>query len=203
MEKFDFFEYSPLYKQMMILQALSEGITSHSEISLKAGIVPSLVNKYLKSFLSDELVEKVEGKYKLTNKGLIKLNYLRLAYLSEISELYKNIEVKFQDVFLKLVGKKDICIYGAGVVGKMLFRLIANKEKFNVIAFLDDDKNKVGTKIEGVPVLSLETNIQADALIVASFKNVDKMCEKALRKGFRNVYSVEFLGDKLKLVWRG
>lgn len=203
MEGFNFFEYSPLYRQMMILQALSEGLTSHSEIALKAGIVPSLVNKYLKSFLADGLVKKEEGKYKLTPQGVVKLNYLRLAYLSEIAQLYKDIEIRFQDVFLKLVGKRDICIYGAGVVGKMLFGLIANKEKFNIVAFLDEDEKKINTKIEGLPVLPLNTKLNVDAVIVASFKNAEIMAKKALEYGFRNVYAVDFIGEKLRLIWKG
>uniref|UniRef100_A0A7C5Y9A9 Nucleoside-diphosphate sugar epimerase n=1 Tax=Fervidobacterium nodosum TaxID=2424 RepID=A0A7C5Y9A9_9BACT len=203
MEGFNFFEYSPLYRQMMILQALSEGLTSHSEIALKAGIVPSLVNKYLKSFLADGLVKKEEGKYKLTPQGVVKLNYLRLAYLSEIAQLYKDIEIRFQDVFLKLVGKRDICIYGAGVVGKMLFGLIANKEKFNIVAFLDEDEKKINTKIEGLPVLPLNTKLNVDAVIVASFKNAEIMAKKALEYSFRNVYAVDFIGEKLRLIWKG
>lgn len=203
MEGFNFFEYSPLFRQMMILQALSEGLKSHNEIALKAGIVPSLVNKYLKSFLHDGLVKKEEGKYKLTPQGVVKLNYLRLAYLSEIAQLYKDIEIRFQDVFLKLVGKKDICIYGAGVVGKMLFGLITNKEKFNVVAFLDEDEKKINTKIEGLPVLPLNTKLNVDAVIVASFKNAEIMAKKALENGFRNVYAVDFVGEKLRLVWKG
>lgn len=203
MKDFSFFEYSSLFRQMMILQALSEGITSHNEIALKARIVPSLVNKYLKSFLNDGLVRKEEGKYKLTHEGIVKMNYWRLAYFCEIAQLYKDIEIKFQDIFLKLVGKRDICIYGAGVVGKMLFELIANKEKINVLAFLDEDEKKIGTKIEGIPVLGLDTFIQVDAIIVASFKNADLMVEKALKSGFKNIYTVEFMKDRLRLLWKG
>ncbi|MGB9614466.1 MAG: winged helix-turn-helix domain-containing protein [Fervidobacterium sp.] len=203
MENFEFFEYSPLYRQMMILQALSQGNVTHSELALKAGIVPSLVNKYLKTFLTEGTVEKVGGKYKLSDKGIVKLNYLRLAYLSEISQLYKDIELKFQDIFLKLIGKRDVAIYGAGVVGKMLLRLMSNKEKFNIVAFIDEDDSKVGTKIEGVPVISFDTHIQSDAIIIASFKNAEQMSKKALNKGYRNIYSVEFSGDRLRLVWRG
>ncbi|MGQ9855349.1 MAG: winged helix-turn-helix domain-containing protein [Fervidobacterium sp.] len=203
MENFTFFEYSPLYRQMAILQALSEGITKHSEIALKAGIVPSLVNKYLKSFESEGLVQKSGNKYLLTENGQIKLNYLRLSYLSEISQMYKSIELKFQDIFLKLVGKRDICIFGAGVVGTMLARLISTRQSHNIIAFLDEKVEKINTKVEGIPVMPVDTKIQADAYIVASFKNAQKMAEKLLSKGYRNVYTVDFSEGKLKLVWRG
>lgn len=203
MGEFAFFEYSPLYRQMAILQALSEGITKHSEIALKAGIVPSLVNKYLKSFESEGLVQKSGNKYLLTENGQIKLNYLRLSYLSETSQMYKSIELKFQDIFLKLVGKRDICIFGAGVVGTMLARLISTRQSHNIVAFLDEKDEKINSKVEGIPVMPIDTKIQADAYIVALFKNAQKMAEKLLSKGYRNVYTVDFSEGKLKLVWRG
>jgi len=203
MADFEFFEYSPTYRQMMILQALNENISVQSEIALKAGIVPSLVNKYLKDLLEKGLVEKDSGRYKLTNKGLVQLNYLRLAYFSEISQLYKSIELKFQDIFLKLSGKRDIAIYGAGVVGQMIERLITSRPSFNVLSFIDDNKEKIGTKIDGIPVISLDAVLQVDAVIIASFKNAEIMTKKALSRRLRNVYSVEFSDNKLKLIWRG
>ncbi|HCI29393.1 MAG TPA: winged helix-turn-helix domain-containing protein [Fervidobacterium sp.] len=203
MESFEFFEYSPTYRQMMILQALSENISIQSEIALRAGIVPSLVNKYLKTFLEKGLVEKDKSRYKLTNDGLVELNYLRLAYLSEISELYKSIELKFQDLFLKLTGKRDIAIYGAGVVGRMIERLITSRSSFNVVSFIDDNKEKIGTRIEGIPVLPLNSVLHVDAVIIASFKNAEVMSKKALDSGLRNVYSVQFVDSKLRLIWRG
>jgi len=203
MVEFNFFEPSVYYRQMAILQALSEGITKHSEVALKAGIVPSLVNKYLKTFEMEGLVKKVNNTYTITEEGMVKLNYLRLSYLSEISQMYKNIELKFQDIFLKLVGKRDICIYGAGVVGTMLERLISTKQTHNVITFIDEDEKKINTKIDGIIVTSLNTKVNADAYVVASFKNAENMTEKLLSVGYRNIYAVVFDKDRLKLVWKG
>lgn len=203
MEEFKFFEYSPTYREMMILKALKSGTTTHSEVAASAGIVPSLVNRYFKKLQDEGYVEKNDGRYQLTQKGLIRLNYLLLAYLSEIVDLYGEIEVKFQDIFLKLAGKKELCIFGAGVVGRMLEKLIANRGGVAIVAFIDEDQQKIGTRIDGVPVISLGERCQADAYIVASFKNGDSMTRKLLELGYRNVYLVEFAGDRLKLVWRG
>ena len=48
----------------------------------------------------------------------------------------------------------NIYIIGAGIAGTMLAREIREKGIFGtVIAFLDDDRNKVGKAIDGVPVL--------------------------------------------------
>ncbi len=50
--------------------------------------------------------------------------------------------------------KNSIYVIGAGLAGTMIAREIAKKEVFGkVIAFLDDDDTKIGTKIDGIPVL--------------------------------------------------
>jgi len=203
MSEFKFFEYSPNFRVMMILKALENGTTTHGEIASLAGIVPSLVNKYLKKLKSEGLVDNPNGRYQITEKGKISLSYLYLSYLSEIVDLYGSIENKFQDIFLKLIGKRELCIFGAGMVGRMLERLITTRSNFHIVAFLDEDEKKIGTKIDGIPVISLEDKFQADAIIVASFKNSEEMVRKLLERGVRSVYQLEFMGDRLKLTWRG
>ena len=49
---------------------------------------------------------------------------------------------------------KNLYIIGAGFAGQMLAEEIARKKIFgNVIAFLDDDQQLIGTHIDGIPVL--------------------------------------------------
>lgn len=51
-------------------------------------------------------------------------------------------------------GGASIYIIGAGLAGSMLAREIREKGVFGeVVAFLDDDRNKIGNTIDGVPVL--------------------------------------------------
>jgi len=85
----------------------------------------------------------------------------------------------------------------------MIERLITSRSSFNVLSFIDDDNEKIGTKIDGIPVISLDAAVQVDAVIIASFKNAEIMTKKALNRRLRNVYSVEFSDNKLKLTWRG
>ncbi|MGN0729174.1 polysaccharide biosynthesis protein [Treponema sp.] len=59
-------------------------------------------------------------------------------------------------------------IIGAGFAGQMIASDIAKKKVFGTVsAFLDDDKNLIGTKIDGIPVLGPLDSI-ADALRVDS-----------------------------------
>ncbi len=51
-------------------------------------------------------------------------------------------------------GGKKILIYGAGIAGMLLVREIRkNRELYDVVGFLDDDFNKRGAVLMGVPVL--------------------------------------------------
>lgn len=55
-------------------------------------------------------------------------------------------------------------IIGAGFAGQMIAKDIISKKIFGTVAaFLDDDKDLIGTKIEGIPVLGPIENM-ADAL---------------------------------------
>ena len=55
-------------------------------------------------------------------------------------------------------------IIGAGFAGQMIAKDIVSKKVFGTVtAFLDDDKNVIGSKIEGIPVLG-PIESMADAL---------------------------------------
>jgi FlaA1/EpsC-like NDP-sugar epimerase len=53
------------------------------------------------------------------------------------------------------INKRPVVIYGAGSAGRQLATGIATGAEFYVSAFLDDDKSKHGSIIQGVPVISL------------------------------------------------
>ena len=52
---------------------------------------------------------------------------------------------------------KDLIILGAGENGIMVAYIIVHRNsensRYNIIGFLDDDENKIGTKIAGIPVM--------------------------------------------------
>lgn len=53
------------------------------------------------------------------------------------------------------VNKMPVVIYGAGSAGRQLATGIATGSEYYVSAFIDDDKSKYGSIIQGVPVVSL------------------------------------------------
>jgi FlaA1/EpsC-like NDP-sugar epimerase len=62
-------------------------------------------------------------------------------------------------------GSTDLLIIGAGDCGEKILREIKDNARlqYNVVGFLDDNPNKVGMKIHGVPVLSHISDIKAVA----------------------------------------
>lgn len=200
-----FFEPSPYFRKMLILEMIfeNENITQ-KQLSLKVGIVPSLINKYLSELKSEGMVSisKVgkRAKYNLTPEGISELNLMRLEFFNDIVSLSNKIDSHLENILLKLKGKKHIAIYGAGLVGKTLCQLLVNKG-FEISVFIDDDISKVNSRIEGIPVVSLDTPVNYDALVVASFKNALKMAKKALESGFRDIYV--FKTEDFRLIWYG
>ncbi|MCK5249613.1 MAG: polysaccharide biosynthesis protein, partial [Spirochaetaceae bacterium] len=83
---------------------------------------------------------------------------------------------------------KRIYIVGAGQFGRAIAREITDKGVIGeVVAFLDDDRDKIGTLIDGIPVLGpvnacagiLDRGHDAEALIAL---------HSASRKQLNNVY---------------
>ena len=87
---------------------------------------------------------------------------------------------------------RKVIIVGAGSAGNTILKEIqtTNKIKYNVVGFVDNDKNKIGTYISGVKVLGEPENIKlyvditdADLIIIAiptatakEVKRLSKLC---------------------------
>jgi len=65
----------------------------------------------------------------------------------------------------KIPGTRNLLIIGAGDCGEKIFREIRDNAKlqYSLVGFLDDNPDKVGMKIHGIPVLSYISDITAAA----------------------------------------
>ena len=80
-------------------------------------------------------------------------------------------------------------IIGAGFAGQMIANDIAKKKVFGTVsAFLDDDKNLIGTKIDGIPVLGPIDSI-ADVLRVNGADQAVIAIPSAPVERIRKIYS--------------
>ncbi len=101
--------------------------------------------------------------------------------------------LRFDATFSNMAMGKRIYIVGAGQFGRAIAREISDKGVIgDVVAFLDDDREKIGTLVDGIPVLGpvsacagiLDRGHDAEALLAlpsASRKQLNRVYE-ALRK---------------------
>jgi predicted transcriptional regulator len=196
-QNYTFFNPSPNFREMMILKLISqENDISQDAMAKKVGVVPSMINKYLKDFEENgNIIKSGENKrnmsYELTEAGKKRLQFLTVSFVDEVSELYTETKDSFKKVFqtLKKDNLKDILLYGAGVVGGIVLKVLKD-ENINIIGFLDDSPLKQGDKLQGIDIYSPEKakELTYDALIIASFRKSEKILEKASERNLEKLY---------------
>ncbi|MGY4686693.1 MarR family transcriptional regulator [Petrotoga mexicana DSM 14811] len=196
-QNYTFFNPSPNFREMMILKLISqENDISQETMAKKVGVVPSMINKYLKDFEENgNIIKSGENKrnmsYELTEAGKKRLQFLTLSFVDEVSELYTETKDSFKKVFqtLKKDNLKDILLYGAGVVGGIVLKVLKD-ENINIIGFLDDSPSKQGDKLQGIDIYPPEKakELTYDALIIASFRKSEKILEKATERNLEKLY---------------
>ena len=87
---------------------------------------------------------------------LLLLFYFSLSFLS----LYRLIVKLLYARVSKEQKLTATILFGAGVNGLMAKRALDDSNSFNVLAFVDDDKTKVGRSIEGISVFALDEKLK-------------------------------------------
>ena len=98
-----------------------------------------------------------------------------------------------------MTNQKNVYIIGAGFAGRTIADDIKRKKVFGTVAaFLDDDQNLIGTKIDGIPVLgpiaiisSLLRNTDNDEAIIAipsaPTERIREIYELLVQAGFKHI----------------
>jgi FlaA1/EpsC-like NDP-sugar epimerase len=162
-----------------------------------------MVNRYLKDFEEDGLIIK-EGEnrrnmeYILSRNGQYRLQYLTIAFLSEVARLYSESQGIFRDVFdyLDHCGYRHLILYGAGIIGGILIDALKT-EGYEIMGFVDDSSLKQNETFRGVRVFPPETanNIVYDAAIIASFRHAERIRQRALALNLKSVLIFRIAND--------
>jgi len=200
LSSFSFFSPSPNFREMNILRMISqEPDISQGSLAKSTGIVPSMVNRYIYQFEEDGLLLK-EGKnrrnmrYNLTKKGRFRLQFLTIAYLNEVSSLY----TQSHDIFLEVLTEirknniERLFLYGAGIVGGIVAEVL-QFEEFELLGFVDDSVSKQNEQFHGFSIVSPESirKVEYDGIVIASFRHSEKMFNKAIKSGLKNIFCFE------------
>ncbi|WGS65672.1 winged helix-turn-helix transcriptional regulator [Marinitoga aeolica] len=196
-EDYTFFNPSPNFRELMILQIISKNENVSQEFIAKTvGIVPSMVNRYLKDFEDKKYIIKTgenrrKMNYQITADGKKRLQFLTVSFINEVSKIYAETKKSFNKVLDKIedMGYQNILLYGAGVVGGIVLKVLTS-ENINVIGFIDDSISKQGDKIHGINIYSPKEvkNMEYDMIIIASFRHSEDILKNARENELSNIY---------------
>lgn len=81
---------------------------------------------------------------------------------------------------------KQVIIFGTGSTGERIFHMISKNEEKKVIAFLDNDTVKWGTKLFQIPIIGNAKAVKGmdyDEIIIASLPGLYQIKEELLQEG--------------------
>lgn len=169
------FYYFGLYKSLWRYASIRELFT----IGIASIIANSLVMAYI-YIMNHPIPRSIFIIACILDIGLIGIS--RLTY--RIFRRY----IKERLVSIRNANKKRVLIYGAGDAGAAVLRELKNHKELNSlpVAFIDDNVNKVNTKINGVPVLGTRNNL----LNIVKKKKIEEIIiamPSASRKDIRGI----------------
>jgi len=204
MENNSFFKPTPLYKEFMILDLIEKNkdITQR-HISDELGIAVSMVNKYLDEYEEKKLIKRKKYstktvEYFVTKKGIERKRYLNIGYLHSTQKLYDSAKENIVSFLDQMIDKgfKNILLYGAGEVAEILLQTIKtdNSIPINVLAVIDDDKDKQGQYLLTAKVISLDeiNQIEHDGILISSYTNNEIILNKLLKNTYSGNKIIQF-----------
>ena len=175
------FKPSPLYRELAILNAISDNPSvTQRDIASLANVTATMVNKYLDKYESAGLVTKDYAssknvKYNITKKGIERRKLLSIQFLESSLDVYNDAKDQCSSFLKTIVSKnyKNVLFYGAGEVAEIMVYVINNTLDLdiNVLAIVDDDQKKIGTKLLNTPIISKEDihKYNYDGILISSY----------------------------------
>jgi len=173
-----FFRPSAAFRELVLLHSIhQQSNTTQSRLAKLAGIVPAMVNNYIKGFVKAGHVS-VRGRtnrnmsYHLTESGEARLSELFRKYLNETVGLYIHAkdEIRRQLQSIYKEGFRRIVFYGAAETGEIAVA-VGHEIGFDVAGIVDSDPRKHGRSINGVRVEPPETIsvLHPEVVVISSF----------------------------------
>lgn len=183
--------------------------TTQSEISRVIDASLGMVNKYIdqldeQGYLVRDYKSLKTVSYRITPEGIKRKKYLQMRYIQELMEH----NVKSNNIaynFLKYINDeefKNVYFYGAGEVAEILLNILnANKFAMCIVGIIDDNEEKQGTLIQGVPVLSpiiLNTD-QHCGVVITSYTYEEEILDRLQKMNYPQDKIIKYFnmgGDK-------
>jgi len=185
-----FFNPTSELKELLLLEHIEKNPdTTQKEISKIINGAISMVNVYIdnleeENYLCRNYKSAKTVYYNITPEGIKRKNYLAITYLQELLELYKLAEENVENFLLAIENKgyKNILLYGAGEVAETIMGVISGRdsESLNVVAIVDDNREKQGRKLLGYSIISgKEINkYEHDGIVITSYTFEDDIIKR-------------------------
>jgi len=204
MEDNKYFKPTMLYKEFMILDMVEKNpkITQR-EIATYLGVAVSMINDHLEEFEKIGLIKKKKYstktvEYLITKKGTEKKKVLNIGYLNSTKDLYFQAKENFEKFLAQVKDKgfNNILLYGAGEVAEMLLHTIMTSKtnEVHVLAVIDDDLNKIGSKIGNYVIIPKESirDFDHDGILISTYTRKDEIKSKLLSIDYPIENIIEF-----------
>ena len=177
----NFFNPTSLYKELTLLQEIEKDYSiTQKKLGNIIGAAPSMVNVYIdelekNGYMVREYKSAKTVNYKITASGVKRKNYLLIVYMRELLSLYHLAKNNVEEFLVNLEkkGYRDLLLYGAGEVAETIIAVIRDRDNdnLNILAVIDDDKEKQGEEILGFRIISIEdiNQYSHDAVVVTSY----------------------------------
>ncbi len=202
-----FFSPTSELKELLLLEHIEKTPdTTHKKMAKVIDGAPSMVNVYIDNLEEKgQLIRDYKSAktvyYNITPAGLKRKNYLLITYMRELIDLYKlaksNVEIFLKNIEEK--GYKDILLYGAGEVAETIIGVIRDKNSnpLNIIAIIDDDKEKQNKMFLNYKVISKSSikDYSHDAIIVTSYTFEDDIMKSLDKLQYDKKRVIRFFGE--------
>jgi FlaA1/EpsC-like NDP-sugar epimerase len=178
-----FFKPTVLYKEFLILDLIEkdQNITQR-QMAEALGVAVSMVNQYIdsyqdKGYLRRNYISTKTVEYFITKKGIERKKLLNIWYLKSTHAVYDSAKDNIITFLNHIMDKgyKKLLLYGAGEVAEIMLQTIQSDTSIpiEIIAVVDDDKNRQSKLIVNLPIISKESikQFDHDGILISSYKH--------------------------------
>jgi DNA-binding MarR family transcriptional regulator len=176
-----FFTTNKQFKMMRLLESLySDPYASQYELAVKVGIVPGLVNRYIKEQQECNHVRVVSENqrvksYHLTEQGVKQLLILKHEYYKEIIDMHLELEEEVRRYLRRAAVPEKIVLFGANSIAS----IISGMPEYEVLYVLDNDTRFHGKKWLGYDVYPIEEGlVDGKTVIICSYTHSKEMVDQ-------------------------
>lgn len=183
-----FFLPTKEFRRLSILLAIyHEPRLSQHLIAAKAGLSSAMVNRYVREFEKNGLIEvtsrnRRDRDYGLTEKGRSVLFSLLMSCSAEIVQLYAQARQELVKKFSRLFStekQQRIILFGGSDTAAMVIQAVNKFPEADIVGIVDNDSEKWGSTFEGYRIQSPDviSDLNSNTIIIASFAKQDEIFE--------------------------